>query len=280
MLLAERDAYFFNKAKQFLIEQTPESITTEIVDSYLSVPLPTKNTFELNDIYYRLLVSAQNANMKAGVIGGSIKGVENLKHILMEFNPKIVLEKYQGREEQLLNDIVENLSPNGQIRRKESSLWPKYCRTIVSSALFINQFSDSTDFFEWANNLYKDKKTYAALPMLIEAEVYGIGFPLACDFLKELGYVGYGKPDTHTKQIFSSLKMINKNDSNYQILKSIVRIADNANVTPYCVDKVFWLIGSGAFYNHPTIGKKGNIGRMKNKFLEYVMFDISVTEAI
>ena len=40
-----------------------------------------------------------------------------------------------------------------------------------------------------------------ALPIVIDQEVYGIGFPLACDFLKEIGYGRYGKPDTHTIDI-------------------------------------------------------------------------------
>jgi len=48
--------------------------------------------------------------------------------------------------------------------------------------------------------------------MLLAYEIYGYGFPLACDFLKELGYNQYGKSDVHINEIFSSLNLFpNKN---------------------------------------------------------------------
>jgi hypothetical protein len=41
-------------------------------------------------------------------------------------------------------------------------------------------------------------------------------------------------------------------------------VADHVGVTPYAVDMLFWLIGSGDFY---LDGIK--IGRQKEKFIEY-----------
>jgi thermostable 8-oxoguanine DNA glycosylase len=52
--------------------------------------------------------------------------------------------------------------------------------------------------------------------MLISREVKGIGFPLACDFLKEMGFTGFAKPDVHIKTIF----------------KAVIRVAINVGVTP------------------------------------------------
>jgi len=49
----------------------------------------------------------------------------------------------------------------------------------------------------------------------------------------------------------------------YLTLKAIDRIAKANSVTPYAVDKVFWLIGSGNFY---VTGK--NIGRQKQTFIK------------
>ncbi|BCO09284.1 hypothetical protein GF1_16600 [Desulfolithobacter dissulfuricans] len=106
--------------------------------------------------------------------------------------------------------------------------------------------------------------------MILEAEIYGIGFPLACDFLKELGYINYGKPDVHIIEIFEAIGLVEKGASNYQILKAITRIAKNINVSVYNVDKLFWLIGSGYFYNHIQAGNKGKVGRMKEAFIEYM----------
>ncbi|NES63718.1 hypothetical protein G3343_22875, partial [Vibrio parahaemolyticus] len=55
--------------------------------------------------------------------------------------------------------------------------------------------------------------------------------------------------------------------TNYQILKAISRIADSTGFSSYNVDKLFWLIGSGYFYNHPGIGNKGRVGKMKEAFI-------------
>lgn len=88
----------------------------------------------------------------------------------------------------------------------------------------------------------------AALPMILAAEIDGIGYPLACDFLKELGFINYGKPDVHIIDIFSGIGLcdsksiaISNSKNNYReglILPKFLLIN---------VDKLFWLIGSGKF---------------------------------
>ena len=108
-----------------------------------------------------------------------------------------------------------------------------------------------------------------ALPMILAAEIYGIGYPLACDFLKELGFVDYGKPDVHVIDIFVGIGLCQPKPKPYQVQKVITKIADAASVTAYNVDKLFWLIGSGKFYNHKHLGKNGHIGRMKHAFIAH-----------
>ncbi len=95
-------------------------------------------------------------------------------------------------------------------------------------------------------------------------------FPLACDFLKELGYLNYGKPDVHIRDIFSATGLLSEKSSNYQVLKAITRVSENVEETPYNVDKLFWLIGSGYFYNHTEIGNQGRTKRLKDSFIEYM----------
>ncbi|MDH4263922.1 MAG: hypothetical protein OEV78_12855 [Spirochaetia bacterium] len=264
----EKDRLIYKKAKTFLYENSPSDVTDEIIESYLSVPVLSNENTSLKDIYKRLLESAQNANMKAGVISGSIDGIENLSKVLFEFDHRKVLNIYLGHEVLLLSDIIEKLKPRGKIRTEEKSIWPKYCRSITSAAEFLTQFSDSKEFFDWANYFYNDKKSLAALPMIIDAEVYGIAFPLACDFLKELGFINYGKPDVHLKDIFEASGLVPLKSSNYQILKAISRVAESNNETAYNVDKIFWLLGSGYYYNHKHLGKKGRFPRLKEKFIK------------
>jgi hypothetical protein len=254
-------------AKKFLIRELLIPSAAEIVESYLVSPDQINVPVPISELFERLLSSAQNANMKAGVIGGAIGGIHNLGKVLFNFDPKKVEDTFAGDPYHLLKVIVESVHPRGQIRTTPRSIWPKYCKTILSAAAFFTQFNNGEDFYTWANHLYGDPRSMAALPMILAAEIEGIGYPLACDFLKELGFVNYGKPDVHVIEIFAGIGLCPNGASSYQVQKVISKIAEASEVSAYAVDKVFWLIGSGKFYNHPDIGNAGQVGRKKAKFI-------------
>ena len=251
-------------AKKFLIQELARPDAEEILESYLSLPDQSDQPVSLHELFQHLLSSAQNANMKASVIGGSIGGIHKLGPALFQFDPQKVAQAFANNPDGLLDNIVDKVKPTGQIRTTNRSLWPKYCKTILSAATFFGQFKSGEDFYEWANHFYADQRSMAALPMVLAAEIEGIGYALACDFLKELGFVHYGKPDVHVIEIFVGVGLCTANATPYQVQKVITQIADAAKVSPYDVDKVFWLIGSGKFYNHPLVG---SIGRKKAKFI-------------
>jgi hypothetical protein len=261
----------YSKAKKFLIKLIPSPDATSILESYLELPDKSSIPVEINELYRRLLSSAQNANMKANVIGGSIGGFDNLGKALFSFDPGKVEKKYADDPDKLLNNIVKKLKPSGEIRTLPQSIWPKYCKTILSSAAFLRQFKNGEDFYEWANYLYGDQRSMAALPMILEAEIEGIGYPLACDFLKELGFVDYGKPDVHINQIFVGIGLCKQGASPYHVQKVITQIATAAKVSSYNVDKLFWLIGSGKFYHHPELV----IGQNKDQCIMRTLRDSS-----
>lgn len=260
------DAY--DKAREFLISQIPSKNAESVLEHYLSLPDKSRSPVTLEELYLRLLASAQNANMKASVIGDSIGGVEKLAVVLYDFNPKKVSYAYGANSDLVLSNIEDKLKPSGKIRKTPKSIWPKYCQTILSAAQFFMQFSSGDEFYDWANHFYQDKRSIAALPMILAEEIYGIGYPLACDFLKELGFVNYGKPDVHIIDIFEGLGLCHQGASPYEIQKIIVQMAEAKGVSAYNVDKLFWLIGSGKFYDHPEIGNQGRIGRNKERFIE------------
>ena len=106
--------------------------------------------------------------------------------------------------------------------------------------------------------------------MILAAEIEGIGYPLACDFLKELGFINYGKPDVHVIEIFVGIGMCQPKPSPYQVQKIITQIATESNTSSYNVDKIFWLIGSGKFYKHEELWKNGLIGQMKEEFINSI----------
>jgi hypothetical protein len=74
----------------------------------------------------------------------------------------------------------------------------------------------------------------------------------------------------HVKDIFGSLGLYPSGAGDYEVFRAVGRLAHNAGVTPYNADKLFWLVGSGYFYDDPHIGNKGRIGRHKKEFIEVV----------
>ena len=94
---------------------------------------------------------------------------------------------------------------------------------------------------------YLNEYTRVALPLLLSREIDGMGFALACDFLKENGYPKFVKPDVHIKKIFQGLGL-SDSDDDYEVFKDVIRFSELVNELPYKVDKLFWLVGSGNLY--------------------------------
>ena len=264
----EIDKKAYELAKGYLPSLKIKAVTHTLVEKYLNPASLSPRPASKQGLYQRVLESAQNANMKAGVIGRAIGGVDKLAPVLGDFDPKTVLTKYKDGWEAILDEIVKRLKPRGQIRRTPRSIWPRYCQTITSAAIFVEQFDSAEAFFRWVDFFDQDDRARASLPMLLSHEIEGFGFALSCDFLKELGYVNFPKPDVHLRDIFTALKLCQDGDDDYQLFTAIVRVASHANVTPYNADKVFWLIGSGYFYDDVSVGSKGRIGSKKQDFIE------------
>jgi hypothetical protein len=261
----DRAAYAL--AKEFLLRSGAErGITPELIEKYLYLSRPRPES--LAGLYERMLESVQSANMKAGVIGGSIGGVGKLAPVLCDFEPAEVLEKYRSGWEGVLDDIVAQLKPRGSVPRTPRSIWPRYCRSVLSGARFLSQFSTADDFYRWVDLFDEDERARPALPLLLAQEIEGFGFALACDFLNGLGYENFSKPDVHVKDIFGGLGLCAEGAGDYEVFRAVGRLARNAGVTPYNADKLFWLVGSGYFYDDPHIGNKGRIGRHKKEFIE------------
>lgn len=265
--LIDKKAYML--ARDYLPCRNIPGVTASLIQKYLNPLTLNPKPASKEGIYQRILESAQNANMKAGVIGGSIGGVEKLSLVLEGFNPRAVIDKYADDWEGILNDIVERLEPRGEIRRTPRSIWPHYCQTILSAAKFVEQFSSAPDFFGWVDFFDRDDRARASLPMLLSREIEGFGFTLSCDFLKEMGYVNFPKPDVHLRDIFTALCLCPDRSDDFQLFKAVIRVAGHAGVSAYNADKVFWLIGSGYFYNDPHIGNQGRVGSRKKEFIVY-----------
>ena len=258
---ASRDAAACRLAEEYLLGF--DQVTPEMLKRYLTISDAAESASSIPGIYRQLVLSAQNRNMSASVIGRSIGGIGRLGRALCRFRPAAVVRKYGVDSRKLLREIVTHVRPTGKVRRGPRSIWPQFCRSVLSGAAFLSQFESADDFCSWVRLFDGDERARVSLPLLIATEVDGIGFALACDFLKELGFLNFSKPDRHLKYILPKLGLT-ESDDDYTMFKAISRIARNTERTPYGVDKLFWLIGSGRFYDDGF-----SIGRNRRAFVSY-----------
>ncbi|HKP54947.1 MAG TPA: hypothetical protein VJ183_20115 [Chloroflexia bacterium] len=244
---AERDRRAYELAKEYLLGL--DGVTPEVVEGYLSHTVEERPD-TLGGVYKRLISSAQNAQMMPSVIGGSIGGIDKLEDILFGFSPAAVSARYPNDIQGallLLDTIKGKLHPTGQVRSAPGSLWVRFCRAVISGAVFLAKFEHAGEFYEWVERFDADESKRSTLPMEIAREVHGIGFGLACDFIKELGFYNFSKPDVHIKAIFAELGL-SGSTNDYDVFAAVSRVAQNNGKSAYDVDKLFWLVASGNFY--------------------------------
>ena len=137
-----------------------------------------------------MIHSAQNYQRMPNVIKFQERR-EKIKNILFDFDVKKIVETYE----------IEELY---RIFRKEFNItsadnkfnsWHKWSKSIIDSAKFLSEFKNVDDFKGFVGQFDYNVHTRMALPLLISEKISGMGFALACDFLKELGYINYPKPD-------------------------------------------------------------------------------------
>ena len=255
-----RDRYIkvYTEGVAFLEKMTPEGIDLE--KYYVGDERAYKS---LDDIFIRFIYSAQNYQRMPNVIAFK-KRKEEVREILYGFDHVKVSEM---DPEELNNSFREKFGIKTANSKQNS--WYKWSCAIVDSAKFLMEFKDAEDFEEFVERFSYNVHTSMALPMLISYKIKGIGFALACDLLKELGFTRYPKPDVHLIDVFHSLGL--SEDEQISTFESIVRMANyckeiDGTVTPYKVDKIFWLICSGKFYLDPE--KHIPVKSHKKEFIE------------
>lgn len=252
----------YRVAYDFLVHRP--GVTPEMVNRHLSPPPTSQRPTTLAGVYEHLLAAAQNATMSPKVIGGAIGGIAKLRPVLLEFDPRAIAATFGLDDTKVLDAVIATLHPTGQVRRAPQSLWPRFCRTITTGAAFLSLFEDADDFFRWVDTFDHDPRSRPALPLVISQEVAGIGFALACDFIKDMGYHNFGKPDTHIKKLLAALGICTTNDD-YLVLRALTTLAQAAGVPVFALDTLFWLIGSGHFYRDGV-----KIGNQREAFIQHL----------
>jgi len=182
---------------------------------------------------------------------------------LSDFDPAAVVEKYGSEWGRLLDHIDEMFFPGDPRERGPRSTWRKFCRAVLTGAEWLTRFEDADEFYRWVERHDQNARMRFRLARTVADGVHGYGPALACDFVKELGFLNWSKPDVHLKKIFVGLDLAASED-NWTVFRAISRLARNVGVSPYHADKVFWLISSGRFYHSGA-----EVGRRRDRFIRY-----------
>jgi hypothetical protein len=211
------------------------------------------------DVFWHLVNSLTN---KVGM-RATIGAIDPLEPFLFGFDPWLTHSHYQDDWQLLFRTIEQNHQPPGPMNiLNESSYWVLFCKAILSGTEFLSRFESFKSFDEFVNSFAFNDISIAALPILLDQEIYGMGFPLGCDWLKEMGYGNYGKPDTHTIDILYGTGVAASQD-NYEVLKTMVKMARINDELPAVVDRLLWFIGSGKY-----VDENVKITRQKAGFIE------------
>jgi len=248
----------FDEARNYLL--TFPKVDNLLIDKYLD-EWKSNISKSIEDLLEGMLYSVKNRQGMPNTIGN----VENLKPYLCNFKPDQILAEFYGDWKQVFATIKKDYRPKGNLDiNNQRCYWAIFSKAVISASNFLVRFSDVNQFNVFVKAFYLNEYTRVALPHLIEREVDGMGFALACDFLKDNGYPEFVKPDVHIKAIFNGIGLSDSNDD-YEVFKDVVRFSEIIGELPFRVDKIFWLVGSGYFYDDGI-----RIHTNRNKFIDIV----------
>lgn len=259
-MINEKNITIYQAAFKYLQQIKPEGVCLE---KYFYGD--NRDYKSLEEVFRRFILSAQNYQRMPNVITFE-KRESEISKILFGYD---IIKVSELSEEQLYRQFRNRFNITTPDSKKNS--WYKWSCSIVDSAKFIREFKSAVDFDKFVKRFDYNASSRLALPLLIQSRIRGIGFALACDLLKELGYTNYPKPDVHLIDVFSAIGL--SDDNPISVFDAIERMAEDCkmvdkDVTPYRVDKVFWLICSGYYYNeNPPIRIKGH----KQELIDYLL---------
>lgn len=246
----------------YLLKVANGYLSEDKIKDHISIP-DAKNCDSIISAYELLIEILQDFNRYPNVIKYSERKDE-IKHILHNYDLSYIASLTQ-------NELLSTFKSTFGFERE--MMWRKYAKSIITGASFMLSFKNYAEFKSTFDSFDSNDMTREALALLISTKIFNMGFALACNWLKELGYYQYAKPDTHTKDICAALNLAENNDD-IECFEAMVKIAKSAEVSAYKVDKVWWLICSGNFYRYnvklPLAGspqlKENFISELKKNF--------------
>lgn len=249
---------FYEFSYNYLLKQTDGILSKSEIDSFITEVDSSPNR-TIESIYEMMVVVLQDYQSMPNVIK-YFERKEEIKTILKGFN---VREVAKLEFDSIYNSFKTNFGV--QVRNEKKNSWYKFSRGVYEGAIFLSKFNSLDDFDAFINAFRLNSHTKLALPLLLSTEIYGLGFALACNWLKELGYKEYPKPDVHMIDIFKSINYCGTDQ--ISCYKAMVKTAEECSVDAYALDKVLWLICSGNYYRYNKTSEKSS-SQLKKEFIE------------
>lgn len=264
MILNYKEFYEETK-KCFEAAGKKHGISVNELQKYLSpcsLPFENRNINDIRRIFLRLCFHSQNATRIKNVIKYDAN-CSSIRAITFDYDCDKVLKKYNSYLDIELALLSHGISAKG---KKSIS---NYAKSIYSSAKFVSGYKDYNEF---KNEMIKDGLN---APYTVANKVYGIGYTLGCDFLKELDTsFDICKPDKHVgeciKYFISNFeaKIDQLQNEFLKITKSINKAIPNLNISNYSLDKMIYLICSENFYLHDN--KKNNTDKHRLDYINHL----------
>ncbi len=253
------EAEYYNKAREYLLSF--DLVTDEVLELHIN-EWKGRKPDSIQGLFKALLGHAKNRQGMPNSIGD----INKLSDVLFDFNHIKVTQNYCDWMA-LFDAIIESgyRPPGRMVRDNNKSHWVIYCKAVISISEFMSSYETLEDFQKFVDGFLTNEQSKLALPLLLSEEIFGFGFALACDFLKENVSPQFIKPDTHINDIAQGLG-ITKATNDYKIFKDVISYCSRIEILPYAVDKVFWLVGSGDFY---LSGFK--VGTSKHEFISQLV---------
>lgn len=212
------------------------------VDKLIEEDIKNSIKNQSNDlIFKRLVFSIHNANWKA--VSQETFWNRNYKNYEKAFY------NYDANYSSKLT--LKDLKDKGLINSDKKL---QYCIDAAKFVIELENFSKSDAISFFKKFAYNGSSVYErwALINIIAQSVNGIGTALACDFLKETGFLNYGKPDVHVKRIFERIGIIDYfneitvySNKDFFIFRILDILAQKSEKSLFEIDKILWLFATG-----------------------------------
>lgn len=247
----------YNFSYNYLIDLSKNWIDSVKIDEFIN-NADIKKEKNMSDVFEVALVVLQDYYNLPNVINYKNSNNKKVIHEVIKFPDLKFCAGFNPDE--LAKTITERLKVTC------SNSWIRYCKGVVSMANFLSTFDSFDKFKETCDYYDRDNISRIAFASYLEKRIDNMGFAIACNWLKELGYKNYSKPDTHTKEICCALKLVDSDKDDIDCFEKMSELAKECGVEPYKLDKVWWLICSGNFYRYDI--QLPNPQNNKQKFIK------------